>query len=222
MAYFPLFVQLDKRPCLVVGGGTVAFRKIRVLLDFGADVTVVAPEITDAISGMPENIICHEKEYDTGDLYGFSLVVAATDDTELNHRISRDCRARGIMVNAVDQQEDCDFIVPAYLKAGEVVAAFSSGGNSPVVTQYLKKKNRDFVTPELGEITAYLGSIREAVKERVPTEAMRKRVYLHILEQWERTGQIPGEKEWETGIANQSSVRKGNEASGADKKTADE
>lgn len=222
MAYFPLFIQLEKRPCLVVGGGMVAFRKIRVLVDFGASVTVVAPEILNVIYEIPEDLICHEKVYEPGDLDGFSLVVAATDDSELNHRISRDCRARGIMVNAVDQQDDCDFIVPAYLKAGEVVAAFSSGGNSPVVSQYLKRKSRELVTPELGEITAYLGSIREDVKKRIPAEEMRKNVYLRILNQWEKTGQIPGENEWETAIAKKNSDRKGNEASGADTKAADE
>lgn len=200
----------------------VAFRKIRVLVDFGASVTVVAPEISNVIYEIPENLICHEKVYEPGDLDGFSLVVAATDDSELNHRISRDCRARGIMVNAVDQQDDCDFIVPAYLKAGEVVAAFSSGGNSPVVSQYLKRKSRELVTPELGEITAYLGSIREDVRKRIPAEEMRKNVYLRILNQWEKTGQIPGENEWETAIVKKNSGRKGNEASGADTKAADE
>ena len=196
MSYFPMFIQLEQCPCLVVGGGTVAFRKIRVLLDFGAKVTVVATEISDAIFEMKEKVMCCSKEYEPGDLDGFSLVIAATDDEKLNHRISRDCRERGIFVNAVDQQKDCDFILPAYLKAGEVVAAFSSGGNSPVVTQYLKEKTREFVTPELGEITAYLGKIREQVKENVPTEALRKSVYLQILNQWERTGQIPAEDEW--------------------------
>lgn len=222
MAYFPLFIQLEKCPCLVVGGGAVAFRKIRVLLDFGAEVTVVAAEFADEILGMSGKIRCHKKEYEPADLEGVSLVIAATNNTALNHQISKDCRDRGIMVNAVDQQEDCDFIVPAYLKAGEVVAAFSSGGNSPVVTQYLKGRNRELVTPALGEITAYLGSIRELVKEIVPTEEMRKRVYLQILNRWETTGKIPSERERQTILENIISVRKGNEVSGADKKIADE
>ena len=175
----------------------VALRKIRVLLDFGAEVTVVATRFLGEIVEMDHMVKRVEKTYEPEDLNGYSLVIAATDDKNLNHRISRDCRDKGIFVNAVDQQEDCDFILPAYLRAGDVVAAFSSGGNSPVVTQYLKEKNRDFVTENLGEITEYLGSIREKVKAEISGESRRKQVYLELLEYWERTGEIPPDSQFE-------------------------
>ena len=86
-----------------------------------------------------------------------------------------------IPVNAVDQQEDCSFIFPSYVREQELVGAFSSGGNSPVLTQYLKKYMAQILTAELGEANAYLGSIRPVVKRELDTEAMRKKVYQQVL-----------------------------------------
>lgn len=180
MSYFPMFVELDRRPCLVVGGGKVAFRKIQVLKEFGAEVTVVAPCFIAEIQCI-EDIVKIPREFQPGDLNGMRLVVAATDDKERNHTISQACHERNIPVNAVDQIEDCSFIFPSYVKQGEVVAAFSSGGNSPVVTQYLKRQMQPILTEHLGEMAEYLGSLRECVKKLVPTEVQRKRFYQEVL-----------------------------------------
>jgi uroporphyrin-III C-methyltransferase/precorrin-2 dehydrogenase/sirohydrochlorin ferrochelatase/precorrin-2 dehydrogenase/sirohydrochlorin ferrochelatase len=107
------------------------------------------------------------------------------------------CRTRGIPVNAVDQQEDCDFIFPSYIREGEVVAAFSSGGQSPVVTQYLKRENKPIVTAELGELAAELGKIREEVKSRIAAEEGRKAVYQEILSLGLRLKRVPKKTEIE-------------------------
>lgn len=180
MSYFPMFVQLEGVPCLIVGGGRTALRKAEVLLDFGAQVTLVAPEISEQLYAM-DRVRCIRKEYEDSDLDGRELVVAATDHEELNRRIAQACASRGIPVNAVDQADDCSFIFPAYLKRGEVVAAFGSGGQSPVVTQYLKERARPFVTEELGGVAACLGSLRETVKRHVATEQQRKKLYQELL-----------------------------------------
>ena len=155
MAYFPMFVQLEGRPCLVVGGGRVALRKARALRDFGALVTVVADKILEDIKRM-EGVVWREGHFCPADLKGQALVVAAMDDKEENHRVSVLCRERRIPVNAVDQIEDCGFIFPAYVKQGEVVAAFSSGGQSPAVAQYLKGRIEPEMTETLGELAAQL------------------------------------------------------------------
>lgn len=194
MAYFPLFIQLNQVPCLVVGGGKIALRKIRVLLDFDAKVTVVASSFVDEIRQIKKGVICHQKAYESSDLPGHTLVIAATDDGALNHKISRDCRELGIWVNVADKQEECDFILPAYQKAGDVVAAFSSGGNSPVLTQYLKEKNEKFVSGELGEMNAFLGKIRHQVKETVAQESLRRQFYRELLQYWETRGEIPSDE----------------------------
>ena len=136
MAYFPLFINIKNKPCLVAGGGKVAMRKARVLLDFGAQVFVIAPVIEKGIKRMKE-ITVMEREFLLEDIDDKTLVVAATDDAAENHRIAELCKERGILVNAVDRIEDCSFIFPAYVKQKDVVAAFSSSGKSPVLTQYL-------------------------------------------------------------------------------------
>ena len=181
MAYFPMFVQLKKKKCLVIGGGKIALRKIEVLKDFEADVTVIAPEMILQIRQM--NDICRifrsfmEKDFDEAE-----LVVAATDYKEINHKISQICRQKKIPVNAVDQKEDCSFIFPAYVKEGEVVAAFSSGGQSPVITQYLKKKIKPDLTEELGQIAQILGGLRTLAKSCIATEQQRKAFYKELLQ----------------------------------------
>ena len=146
MPYFPMFIELKDCPCLVVGGGSIASRKVAVLEDFGAKVTVIAPEISPEIRAMG-TAICLEKEFDETDIKDWVLVVAATNDARLNRRVSKACRDRKIPVNAVDQIEDCSFIFPAYRKEGDVVAAFSSGGQSPSVAQYLKAYMAPAMTP---------------------------------------------------------------------------
>ena len=139
MAFFPMFIELKNASCLIVGGGKVAYRKAIVLKDFGADITIVSPIISEDIK-RDRKIICLEKYFEDADLEERTLVVAATDDKELNHSIAQLCLKRKIPVNAVDQIEDCSFIFPSYVKEKNVVAAVSSGGNSPVITQYLKSR----------------------------------------------------------------------------------
>lgn len=194
MSYFPVFTDLQGKPCLVAGGGRVALRKVETLRDFGAHVTVIAPVILPDMKET-EGIECQEKLFEPEDLRGQELVVAATDDKVLNHRISEFCRERNILVNAVDQIEDCTFIFPSYLKEGEVVAAFSSGGLSPVVTQYLREQIRPVLTPQLGSLAACLGALREMVKEMTTAEAQRKEIYLEILRLGLEKDAIPSEEE---------------------------
>ncbi|MCI8962874.1 MAG: bifunctional precorrin-2 dehydrogenase/sirohydrochlorin ferrochelatase [Eubacterium sp.] len=194
MSYFPLFMELKDRDCLVVGGGRVAWRKVKVLMDFGAQVSVVAPEIIPEI-GKLGSVQQTKREFEDGDVLGRTLVVAATDDEALNQRISQLCQARGIPVNAVDQTQDCSFIFPAYVKQGEVVAAFSSGGQSPVMTQYLKTQIKPVMTEELGELAACLGSIREVVHSSVRTETARKHLYEELLQLGLQKGENPKTEE---------------------------
>ncbi|OLR60007.1 siroheme synthase [Anaerostipes sp. 494a] len=181
MSYFPMFIDLGGRKCLVIGGGKVASRKIRVLKDFGADVFVVAPDIIDEIKEIP-HIQWEEREFQEKDLEAATLAVAATGDSNLNHKISILCQNMNIPVNAVDQIEDCDFIFPSYVKCGEVTGAFTSGGQSPVITQYLKQQTQTYLTEFIGELAESLGDIRPVVKKRTKSEGQRKKIYQEILQ----------------------------------------
>ncbi len=209
MAYFPMFVDMTKRECLIVGGGNVAYRKVIVMLDFGAKVTVVAENICDELRKLTiddtasedktgsytankENRITFiKRKFERKDCDGMEMVIAATDDSVLNHEIAEYCKAKDIMVNAVDQKADCSFIFPSYIKEKNLVAAFSSGGNSPVLTQYLKGKEQEILTPFLGELNEYMGQIRERVIAQYDTEAERKRVFKEILCAAIDNGRIP-------------------------------
>lgn len=230
MAYFPMFVDMTERECLIVGGGNVAYRKVIVMLDFGAKVTVVAEDICDELrkltiddiasedktgsytankennqpdsdaankennqpdSDAADRITIIKRRFDRKDCNGMEMVIAATDDNALNHEIAEYCKANGIMVNAVDQKADCSFIFPSYIKEKNLVAAFSSGGNSPVLTQYLKGKEQEILTPFLGELNEYMGQIREKVIAQYDTQAERKRVFKEILCAAIDNGRIP-------------------------------
>ena len=230
MAYFPMFVDMTERECLIVGGGNVAYRKVMVMLDFGAKVTVVAEDICEELrkltiddtasddktgsytenkennqtdsdvankennqtdSDAADRIMFIKRRFERKDCDGMEMVIVATDDNALNHEIAEYCKAKGIMVNAVDQKADCSFIFPSYIKEKNLVAAFSSGGNSPVLTQYLKGKEKEILTPFLGELNEYMGQIREEVIAEYDTEAERKRVFKEIMCAAIYNGRIP-------------------------------
>lgn len=202
MAYFPMFIDLEGEECLIVGGGKIAFRKVEVLEAFGLVITVAAKEICEEILGFAdknEKIQCLKMEVDAKNLplltAGKKMVIAATDDMVKNHEISLFCRKTGILVNAVDMQEDCDFIFPSYIKEGNVVGAFSSGGRSPLVTQYLKKCMEAYMTEFLGELTEYLGSIRKIVQKEVQIYKCRRDVYQALFLQGMETQKIPDESD---------------------------
>lgn len=191
-----MFVELSGRKCLVIGGGRVAYRKVKVLKDFGADITVAAPEILYAIREIPGIKVIKEDWQCILDMEEWVLVVAATDDWHVNHAVSEACRSRKIPVNAVDQAEDCTFIFPSYIKRGEVTGAFTSGGLSPAITQYLKEQAKEYLTDFIGEMAEYLGGMREEVKKEIAPED-RRTLYKELLHLALEEERIPTEEEKE-------------------------
>lgn len=196
MAYFPMFVNLKDQPCLVVGGGMVAYRKVKVLLDFEARVVVVGENICDKINEIVKKsnqLELQKKCFEDADCDNMFMVIAATDDKELNHHIAGICNSKGIMVNAVDQKEDCSFIFSSYIKEKNLIAAFSSGGNSPVLAQYLKSQEKEILTPFLGELNEYMGKIRKRVIEKYDAEEKRKEIFKEIVNTAIENGELPQE-----------------------------
>jgi len=185
MAYFPMFVDLTDANCLVVGGGSVALRKVNVLLDFGAKVHVIAKEISmdlAALSEETDHLLLEQREFTPFDLQDRKLVIVATSDNELNGQIYMMCSEGGIPVNVVDDQKKCSFIFPSYIKEQNLVGAFSSGGNSPALTQYLKNKEKEILTPRLGELNEVLGRWRQPIKELFPLESSRKSAFEQLID----------------------------------------
>lgn len=141
MAYFPMFVSLERQPCLVVGGGRVAARKCRGLLDFGADVTMVAETFAPGLEadGRVQKL---RRGFRDADITAcdWTLVIAATDNRAVNGRIAAVCRSRGIPVNVADRQEECTFYFPAYCMTENIVAGISSSGVSPALSAALRRR----------------------------------------------------------------------------------
>ena len=194
MAYFPMFIDITGQNCLVVGGGKVALRKVQVLQDFGAIITVVATDICAeirAIAAVNDAVFLWDRDFEKHDIEGKMLVVAATDNETVNQRISSLCKAANIPVNVVDDKEKCSFIFPSYIREKNLVGAFSSSGNSPVLATFMKRKMSDILTSQMGELNEILGKRRPEIINKYPDEKERKAVYEKIIEQTLSTGRIP-------------------------------
>ena len=142
MALFPLFVEMEGRPCVVLGGGAVAERKVEGLLAAGAVVTVVSPALSPGLATHASGgRITHvARPYAEGDLAGAALAFAATDDGAVNADVAREGRARGVWVNAADDPAHCDAILPAVVRRGAVTVAVSTGGASPALARAVRER----------------------------------------------------------------------------------
>lgn len=185
MAYFPFFMDLEGREGLVVGGGTVAARKVQKLLPYGLRLTVAAPEILPEIEALP-GLTLVRRAFEPSMLEGKFFVIAAADSREANREIAALCRERGILVNAVDDKEQCTFLFPALVKRGELTAGVSTGGASPSAAAWVRRRVDEAVPEDFGELLDYLASLRPMVRARVPEErraAVFSRLFSACLEE---------------------------------------
>lgn len=198
MAYFPMFVDISGRDCLVVGGGRVAYRKTQVLLDYQARVHIVAQDISQdlqALASLSDKVTISKRAFASFDVADKLLVIAATNDDKTNKFIADLCIEKRIPVNVVDNKALSTFILPSYVKEDNLVAAFSSGGNSPALTQLLKEKEKEILTPYLGQLNEALGALRPKIKQLYGTEEERKAAYNKIIEEALKTGKVPDEED---------------------------
>ncbi|MBI2842408.1 MAG: bifunctional precorrin-2 dehydrogenase/sirohydrochlorin ferrochelatase [Armatimonadetes bacterium] len=183
MAYYPIAIDLTGRKVLVVGGGTVALRKVETLLEFGAEVTVVAPQIVPEIERLAESgsITVERREYRSEDAAGAVVIITSTDDEAVNRRVSEDALARNILVNVVDVPELCGFIVPATVKRGDLTISISTAGKSPALARRVREKIEEIFGPEYGEFADLLGEMREMAKSRIKSQPERERAFKQML-----------------------------------------
>jgi precorrin-2 dehydrogenase / sirohydrochlorin ferrochelatase len=182
LTLFPLFLKLDGKRCLVVGAGSVAAEKIESLLVCGARVSVVAPEAIPAVKSLSEagRIEWLPRRFTPGDLDGKTLVIAATDDREINRAVFEEASRRSILSNAVDDPPLCDFFCASIVQRGDLQIAISTAGKSPALAQRLKREIDAQLAPDLGRWLDDLGELRREVLERMPPGAARKAL-LHRL-----------------------------------------
>ena len=183
MAYFPMFVELEGRPCLIVGGGAVALRKARRLLPYGPCLTVVAQSFVPELEALEGAVLC-SRAFRPRDVEGQALVVAATGDGALNREIAALCRARRIPVNAVDDKDNCTFLFPALVRRGPLSIGISTGGASPTAAVYVKEKIEAALPGGDGwnGILEYLSARRAPVRASVPDETSRARLFAALFD----------------------------------------
>jgi siroheme synthase-like protein len=167
MALFPLFVELAGRPCVVLGGGAVAERKVEGLLDAGAVVTVVSPALTPVLAALVRGgRVTHvARGYVAGDLAGASLAFAATDDGAINAAVAQEGRERGVWVNAADDPAHCDAILPAVVRRGAITVAIGTGGASPALARAVREKVELALPEAYGALAEIAGSLRRELRE---------------------------------------------------------
>jgi uroporphyrin-III C-methyltransferase/precorrin-2 dehydrogenase/sirohydrochlorin ferrochelatase len=184
MKFLPVFLNVRDRPCLVVGGGEVAARKVELLRRAQAKVAVIAPELCGALADLAhEGHITHRAtSFTPADMAGYALVIAATDDTGANRQVSETARAQHIPVNVVDQPEMCTFIMPSIIDRSPIVIAVSSGGASPVLARLLRARLETFVPAAYGRLAALVERFRTEVKARFKTTRERRRFWENILQ----------------------------------------
>ncbi len=183
MSHYPISLNLTNQKCVVIGGGAVAERKVLTLLDFGAAVTVAAPELTPrlgdlAAAGLVEHAAV---PYAPEILRGAFLVIAATDDRDVNKAISSEAQRRGILVNVADDPELCTFFMPAVVRRGDFIVSVSTSGRSPALAKQVREELESRFGPEYGELADLLGELREEVKAKYPDECDRRQAFSRIL-----------------------------------------
>ncbi len=179
----PVFLRVHDRPCLVVGGGRIAARKLRTLARAGARVTVIAPELDPGLAAELPSLGANHvaRAFRDDDIAGQALVVAATDSVTVNEHIAGLARDNGVPVNVVNQPEAGTFIFPSVVDRDPVTIAVSTGGRSPALARWLKGHLETMIPDRFGELARLIGRYRDVVKRRYPTVDGRRRFWERAL-----------------------------------------
>jgi siroheme synthase-like protein len=166
--YYPIMLNLQGKKCVVVGGGTVSLRKVKMLLDCGADVTVVSPKPHLGMTKLSEKkaIRLIHRNYKGGDLTGATLAVGSTDVREINRRVAHEAEKLGILVNVVDDPRLSSFILPSFFRRGNLTIAVSSAGTSPALARKIRSNLEKSLGKEYAILLSLISEVRSALKER--------------------------------------------------------
>lgn len=195
--YYPILVDLRGKNVLVVGGGKVAHRKIETLIEHGASVEVIARELDRPVAGLVEKGLVRYggQEFSEDHLDRVFLVIAATSDEGLNRRVSEKAQSKGLLVNAVDQPSDCNFIVPSILRRGDLVVSVSTSGKSPAFAKKIREDLEAQFGDEFDSFLAVMGRLRERVLSLGLSQEQNKQVFERLIAS--SLLRSLGEKDWD-------------------------
>lgn len=185
MKSYPVcLLHLDLKRSVVVGGGSIAFRKVEALLEAGAKVEVISPELVPGLQALAGSglVSAIPRPYMEGDLAGAFLVIAATDDPQINLRVCAEARRTGCLVNVVDDPAHCDFALPAVLRRGDLSIAISTGGASPALARRLRERLEGLIASEYADLTALLAELRPELIASFPPGAPRLEAALRLVD----------------------------------------
>ncbi len=184
MRYYPVNLDIKARECLVVGGGSVAARKVKTLLECGAYVTVISPCFSEDMEGLSQRsgLKMLSRSYRSGDLGGFFLVIGATDDMELNLRISRDAEEKGMLCNIADVPRACNFILPSIIRQGDLVITISTSGKSPAFSKHLRRRLQDAYGVEYAEFLKLMGAVRRRLLAEDHAPEAHKEIFNQLIQ----------------------------------------
>jgi siroheme synthase-like protein len=167
MAYYPIFLDMKERPCVVIGGGDVAEGKVAGLLQVGANITVISPKLTRKVASLvSQGKVRHiPRQYQFGDLDGYALAFVATDDGGVNAAVAQEGWERDVWVNAADDPAHCDFILPSVLRRGELVVAVATGGASPALSRAIREELEAYFTEDYITFAEVVAEVRRELKE---------------------------------------------------------
>ena len=176
MPLYPVNLQISNRPCVVVGGGSVAERKALSLLTSGAAVTVLSPQVTEVLAALiqEKKMIHVARYYSQGDVTGFFIVICATDNKAVNKLIAEEAQAVGALVNVVDAPELGNFSVPSQINHGDLLITISTGGKSPALARKLRTELAKRYGPEYGQYLELLGKARDDMKKAIRSSKERE------------------------------------------------
>lgn len=183
MRYYPVCLDIRKRKCLVVGGGSVGTRKVLTLLSCGADITVVSPKVTAQLEGLADNgsIILNKRAFQTSDLKGMFLVFGATDNEALNRQIRTGAERLGLLCNIADRPEACNFILPSIVNRGDLIIAISTSGQSPAFAKKLRKDLEAVFGNEYAVLLKLMGAVRQKLLSRDHQPEAHKPLFEKLL-----------------------------------------
>ena len=181
MKYYPIYLDIKNRNCLVVGGGAVGTRKVERLLECGAQVTVVSVDATEKLKELSDSgvIQLKERDFQTEDLDDRFLVIGATDNQELNFNIHAEAEQRGLLCNIADHPKACNFILPSIVNRGDLVIAISTSGKSPAFAKRLRKH----LEKEFGDEYAEFLNLMGAIRQKLFSQDHEPEVHKHLFEQ---------------------------------------
>ena len=184
MRYYPAFLDVRGRQCLVVGGGQVAERKAIALFDAGADLVVVSPTLTPALAELARTgkITHQQKRFSEQDLAGVYLAIAATNDGPVNEAVARACRKRGVLVNAATSPDEGTFVVPSVVERGDLLIAISTCGDSPALARKVREDLERAYGPEYGVFLEKMANLRRRLLADVADEEVRRKVHQAVVD----------------------------------------